>query len=197
MRAFKIVLAINLVILVVTSITAFGEEAKARRPARDKWDHVSIEARVDGIDRQNRELILRGQAGELMTLKAGEDVKRFDEIELGDLVHAEFWAYIKAEFRDPTPEELKEPLVILTEAERAGLEMPPTAIVSGIVKAVVTIEIINRPDMMVTVKGPGGNYVSIPASDPDLLTQLRIGEVAIVTYAESVAIFLEKVGSGK
>jgi hypothetical protein len=196
MKVFKIALGLSLLILMVMSITAYGQEGETRRPAREKWDYVSAEARVQGINKQNRELTLRGQKGDLITLEADESVERFDEIELGDIVKADYWAYFKAEFRDPTPEEMKEPLVILAEAAKADLDMPPAAVVSGVVKAVVTIEIINRPDMVVTVKGPGGNYVSIPAYDPVLLTELRIGEVVVVTYAESLALSLEKVSTG-
>ena len=62
-------------------------------------------------------------------------------------------------------------------------------------KAVVTIEALNRPFMVATVSGPNGNFVSIPMEDEKLMTELHIGEVLILTYAEAVAIALEKVGA--
>jgi hypothetical protein len=196
MKVFKIVLALSLLILAVTSITVYGQEGEARRPTREKWDLISAEVRVEEVDKENRELVLRGPEGDLTTLEADESVERFDEIEPGDIIMAEYWVYLKAEFRDPTPEEMKEPLVVLAEAAKADLDMPPAAVVAGVVKAVVTIEIINRPDMVVTVKGPRGNYVSIPAYDPVLLTELNVGEVIVLTYAEALALELEKVDTG-
>jgi hypothetical protein len=73
--------------------------------------------------------------------------------------------------------------------------MDPGAIVGAQVKAVVTIEILNRPAMIATVKGPRGNYTSIPMEDEELMTQLHIGQVVIITYMEAMAVSLEKVKS--
>ena len=47
--------------------------------------------------------------------------------------------------------------------------------------------------MVATVKGPNGNYVSIPMEDEKLITELKIGEVLILTYGEAMAVSLEKI----
>ena len=49
--------------------------------------------------------------------------------------------------------------------------------------------------MEVTVSGPQGNYVTFPIVDPDLIRQLHVGEVSVVTYAEALALLLEKLES--
>ena len=98
-----------------------------------------------------------------------------------------------AEFRNPTIEELVEPFVVIGAAEKAGLEESPYAGEAVIVRAIVTIEIINRPNMFVTVRGPRGNYLTIDVQDEQLIEQLNVGEVGILTYAEAVAISLEKI----
>jgi hypothetical protein len=64
-----------------------------------------------------------------------------------------------------------------------------------VVKAVVTIEALNRPLMIATVKGPRGNYLAIPMEDEVLITELNIGQVLILTYAEAVAVSLTKVSA--
>ena len=102
-------------------------------------------------------------------------------------------AYMKAEFRQPTAEELEEPLVVLVEGGRAPDSTDPAGIVGAEVKAVVTIEILNRPYMQVTVKGPRGNYTTLPMEDAELITQLHIGQVVILTYTEAMVVSLEKV----
>jgi hypothetical protein len=158
---------------------AFGQQGEERRPSKEKWEHINIQATIEAID--------------LVTVVADERVQRLNEFKVGDIISADYWIYIMAEFRDPTPEEMAEPLVILAEAGKAPKELPPAAAVGAVVKAVVTIEIINRPDMEVTVRGPRGNYVSFPATDQALLEQLNVGEVAIMTYAEALALSLEKV----
>jgi hypothetical protein len=197
MKALKVTIMLTVLILIALAGIVDAQQTGQRRPAREKWYEMSIKGRVEAIDWQNREMLLRGPDGDLITAIADEQVKRFNEISVGDYVKTTFWTYMKAEFRDPTPEEVQEPLIIISEAERAPKDLPPGAAVGAVVKAVVTIEIINRPDMIVTVKGPRGKYVSIPARDPVLLTQLRIGEVAVITYAEALALTLEKVDIGK
>jgi hypothetical protein len=193
MKAPRSIIVLSLITVAVVSVIASGQQSKQRRPAREKWDRISMQARVVAIDSQAREVTLRGPEGELVTVQAGEGIERFNEISVGDAVHAAFWIYMKAEFRDPTDEERDEPLVIVAEAGKFARDMPPGAVAGALMQAIVTIEIINRPDMLVTVKGPRGRYVSIPVADPGLITQLRVGEVTVITYAEVLALALEKV----
>ena len=72
-----------------------------------------------------------------------------------------------------------------------------STLVGAVVKAVVTIEALNRPFMVATVMGPQGNYVAIPMEDEQLITELNIGQVVILTYAEAMAVALEKVEVAK
>lgn len=71
--------------------------------------------------------------------------------------------------------------------------MAPGAQVGAIVQAVVSIEIINRPYMEVTIKGPRGNYVTIPVEDEKMITEIRVGQRLVMTYAEAVAVSLIKI----
>jgi hypothetical protein len=189
----RIVLALVLVGLIATSTALFAEKGAEKRPPREKWILISIDATIEAIDHKSREVTLRGPMGNLMTVEADDRVERLDEFKVGDIIHAEYWTYLKAEFRDPTPAEKDEPLAILVEGAKAPEGWDPSVEIGAVVQAVVTIEIINRPDMIVTVKGPGGNYVSIPVEDPILLEKMRIGEVVVLTYAEALALALEKV----
>ena len=79
------------------------------------------------------------------------------------------------------------------DAEVAPAEKPPGAAAGIVVRAVVTVEVINRGDKLVTIKGPKGKYLTLPVEDMSLLTDLEIGEVVILTYAEAVALSIEKV----
>ena len=98
-----------------------------------------------------------------------------------------------AEFRNPTPEEILEPLVVIAEAGKVDLDMPPGAAIGALVKALVTVEVINRPYMDVVVKGPQGNFVTIPVEDPSLIQTLNVGKVVILTYGEAMALYIEKI----
>ena len=47
--------------------------------------------------------------------------------------------------------------------------------------------------MRAAMKAPRGRYVTLPVKDQALLEDMKPGEIGIMTYAEAVAISLEKV----
>ncbi len=192
MKTFRIY-ALAVVALILFSTNAFAQENKERRAPREKSEQVTMQGTVSAINKETREITLMSKEGGLVTLTAGEEIERFDEIAVDDVLQFDYYTYIKAEFREPTAEELAEPLQMMAEGGKAPEGMDPAAVIGAIAKAVVTIEVINRPNMVVTVKGPNGNYVSIPVEDENLITELKIGEVLILTYAEAMAVSLEKI----
>jgi hypothetical protein len=193
MKTKKIIFMIALACFTLFSTSVFCDEGTDRRPPREKWTHETVQAAVESINLENREVILRTPEGDRLWVEVDERVERLNEVKEGDIVSVDYWTYIKAEFREPTPEETKEPLVVIAEAGKAPKDMDPSAAVGAVVKAVVSIEVINRPKMTVAVKGPRGKFVTIPVKDQTLIEQLNVGEVAIVTYAEALALSVEKV----
>lgn len=159
---------------------------------REEWDVITVTGTVTEIAKETRQITLMGSEGNLVTVTAGEEVERFDEIAVGDEITFDYVVYVMAEFREPTPEELAEPLVIIAEAAKAPEDLAPAGAVGAMVKAVVTIEALNRPFMLGTVKGPRGNYLTLPMKDAAFMETLHIGQVLILTYAEATAVSLTK-----
>ncbi len=178
-------------------INVNAQESTEDRPPREKWSLVTMEGTVTEVVKETRAITLMGRNGDLATMIADESIERFDEIEVNDVMKFEYYTYIKAEFRDPTSEEIAEPIVVMAEGGKAPEGMDPAAVVGAVVKAVVSIEVLNRPNMTATVRGPKGNYVTIQMEDEALITELKIGEVLILTYAEAIAVSLEKVSTVK
>ena len=191
MKSSKIY-SLALIALAFITINAYGQDD---RPPREKWSLETVQGTVTAIVKETREITLMDSHGGLVTMTASDAVERFDEIAVNDVITFESWKYMKAEFRQPTPEEIAEPLVVLAEAGKAPEGMDPAAVVGAVVKAVVTIEVLNRPYMLATVKGPRGNYLTIPMEDTELIKQLNVGQIVILTYAEALAVSLEKVGT--
>ena len=59
-------------------------------------------------------------------------------------------------------------------------------------KVVATVEGLDRPTRSVTLKGPRGKYITVRARELENLQKLRLGDTIVVTYAEALAISLEK-----
>ncbi|MCP4484899.1 MAG: hypothetical protein GY823_10105 [Flavobacteriaceae bacterium] len=176
-----------LALAMLLTLNLFAQEDRAA------WFSEELQGTITALDTDSREVTVVGQEGNIVTLMAGEEVERFNELEVGDLIKLEYWTFMMAEFRNPSPEELAEPLVILAEAGKVDLDMPPGAAIGALVKAVVTVEVINRPYMDVVVKGPQGNFMTIPVEDPELIEMLNVGKVVILTYGEAMALYIEKI----
>ena len=176
-----------LALAMLLTLNLFAQEDRAA------WFSEELQGTITALDTDSREVTVVGQEGNIVTLMAGEEVERFNELEVGDLIKLEYWTFMMAEFRNPTPEEILEPLVVIAEAGKVDLDMPPGAAIGALVKAVVTVEVINRPYMDVVVKGPQGNFVTIPVEDPSLIQTLNVGKVVILTYGEAMALYIEKI----
>lgn len=182
-------------ILILLVQISFAQVIQEEQPSKERWNLVSSEGTVTKINKKTRELTLMGPEGDLNTIKAGEQIKRFDEISVDDKISFDYWTYIKAEFREPTLTERATPLQIISEAGKAPEGVAPGALVGAVAKAIVTIEVLNRPYMLATVRGPGGNFMTIPVQDPKILEKVRIGQEFILTYAEAIAVSLKKIDS--
>ena len=109
-----------------------------------------------------------------------------------DAVAADYYVSVAFELREPTAAEKAEPLTVVEEAGKTPAGATPGAAGVSQIKAVCTIEGLDRPTETVTLKGPLGRYVTVRTADPANLPHLRIGETVVVTYTEALAISLEK-----
>jgi hypothetical protein len=153
---------------------------------------LNITAKVQAIDHEKREVTLKGPLGNEVTFTVDQRVKRLNEVKVGDDVTADYYVSLAAELRKPTPEEEKEPLVILDAKARAPKDTTPAGGQLRMFKVVTTVEGLERPTRLITLKGPRGNYVSVRARDLQNLEMLRLGDTVVVTYTEALAISLEK-----
>jgi ribosomal protein L6P/L9E len=191
------IIALTFFLFPIFPVSVWGQDVNNNQPPKEKWNLVAAEGAVTAINKETRDITLKGPDGELVTLTASDAVERFDEIAIGDIMTFEYYTYMKAEFRKPTDEEIAEPLVVLAEGGKAPEGMDPAAVVGAVVKAVVTVEILNHPNMTATVKGPRGNYLTVEMEDEALMKKLNIGQQVILTYAEAMAISLSKAKIGE
>ena len=169
-----------------------GMTTDERRAPKIKSTKVNIKAKVEKIDLATRVVVLRTEAGNLVTLKVPESAKRLGEIKPGDMVTASYGTQLLTEFRDPTPEEEKVPYLEMSGTKFAPKGKAPGKSEEILIRSVVTVEVINRLDKLVTIKGPKGNYVTLPVEDESILEDLKIGEVGVITYIEAFALAIEK-----
>ena len=175
-----------------TSSTTTGEGGKLKR---EDMVRLSLNGVVESIDQTTRAVTLRGSQGKRIDLTVSPEVKCLNEVAVGDTVHVEYVASILAELREATAEEKASPLTLTAADGRTPTGTTPAGLAGVQVRAVVTVEVLDRLNQTVTVKGPNGGTKTVDVKDPAKLKQMRIGDTIVVTYTEAVALGLEKLAS--
>jgi hypothetical protein len=153
---------------------------------------IEIDAEVLAVDLDTRELVLLLPTGEQLTTIVDPAVQRLDEVEPGDLLVVGYIAALAAELREPTEEELENPWVEGVETGIADDDMAPGGALLSAVRAVCTIEGMNRLTGTVTILDSRGNAHVIGDVKAKRIEQLRVGQQVVITFTQAVAIGIEK-----
>jgi hypothetical protein len=152
---------------------------------------LSFTGTITDIDYTNREMTLMDSDGRVETFVVDREVRRFSEAKLGDKVSMDYYLGVSAEIRKPTPEEERNPLVVLQVEGRAGADAAPSARSMRKIRAVVTIEALDRTAQTVTVKGPRGRHFVARVVDPSRFERVRIGDTILMTFTEATVVSLK------
>jgi hypothetical protein len=177
-----------------------AEDAKVTTkpvPALGELITVKLVAKVQAIDLKTRELTLLGPTGTVVTLTVDPRVKRLAEVKVGDELAIEYGVELAAEIRPATEEEKKNPLATHDEVIRLPEGKTPSGGGVRMIKAVATVESVDRTGSTAQLKGPRGNWANVRVKDPALLASLHAGDSVIVTYTEAMAVELRKVDASK
>jgi hypothetical protein len=153
-----------------------------------------VTARVQAIDHSTRRVTLVGQQGDEITFTAGPEVQRLNEVRVGDVVAARYRASLLAELRPPTAAELERPIATVRTVARTAPGEAPGGRFGEATRVVTTVEDVDVPNMLVTLRGPLGGQFTVRGRRPDIVQRLQPGDTIVLTYAESVAMALRKVG---
>ena len=164
---------------VVTSVAGKAEAVRV----------IEASAKVVAIDKATRTLTLRDAKGRSFDVVAGEEVRNFAQVQLGDLVVVRFAQALtmqllktKAGVREMTERDA---------AARAPAGERPGGAVGREVTAVLDVLAVNPKKMTITVKGPKGNVVDLQVQNPDHFKVVKKGDQIEAVYREAVAISVE------
>jgi hypothetical protein len=172
----------------IASQAAHHEEEPANTRAITKV----IEAEVVGVDTATGQVRLKGPLGNVLTLTIPADVSKLENVKVGDTVVTTYMAAMELELREPTAEELAEPWVVV---EKSGaMPDPENPGIGGarVIRAVCTIEGMNRVLGTVTLKDSNGKLHLIGEVEPEKMEGVVLGQTVVVLYAEAVALTLVK-----
>jgi hypothetical protein len=160
-------------------------------PSREELSYGSVTAIITAIDPPSRSVILQFEDGREEAFVVGDQVKDLSELAEGDKVLAGYARSLGLELRPATEAEIESPLEVTEEVDDPDLA-PGVRSVGRTIRAVTTIEVLDRINMTATLKGPLGNYLTIDVKNPELITQVHIGDTVVATFTEAVVMTLEK-----
>jgi hypothetical protein len=149
---------------------------------------AQIRARVTALDQKKRLVTLADDAGGEATFQAAEAVKNFAQVRVGDELVGTLAESLVLELREPTAEEREAGPSMLEVLATADPDHRPAGEFVRQIRAVLTIEAIDKAAGTATLRGPLGNSHTIRARDPANLDRVKVGEPVVATYTEALRL---------
>ena len=154
---------------------------------------AEVEGEVIAIDQETREVVVRGPAGNFVTLTAREDGVDLSKIVPGDTIVADYVASIEAEVRAPTAEEEANPWVVLGEMGNTASDSEMTAAgAARLIRAVCTIEAMDR-NGNVMIKDARGRMHTVGGVEMAKMDNVRLGDTVVIIFTEALVLSLKEV----
>lgn len=176
---------------------ALAQQPAAQQPAAQQRESFLQEelaeatATVKAIDAAKRLISLEDEDGRAFTVEAGEDVRNFSQIEVGDEVEVQYYQALAANIVEAEDEPGEDAIVV---GERAAEGQRPGGSVGTVFTAVVTVDSIDPATSTVSFTGPEGNQREATVERPEaraFVAQLQPGDRVRLTYGESFAIAVQ------
>ena len=172
---------------VLTTLMLFASVplvALAQKPVT-QGDIVEMTAEIVAIDHDARLITLEDEDGESETIFAGPEVKRFEDLKVGDKVTFRYYESIVSQIRRPgesAPAQSGDPTLV------RGTGPKPSATLSQQTTATVTITALDPKVPSVTVKTEDGRSMSFKVEDKKNLEDVKVGDRVDITYTAAVMI---------
>ena len=171
---------------VLAAVVALPLAAQAQKPV-SQTDAVELTTKIEAIDHTSRMVTLKDKDGELETIHCGPEVKRFDELKVGDTVTFRYQESIAYSIRKPgqpsgLPTTTGDPKVV------RGQGAKPSGTISQQQTATVTVKAIDPKVPSITVLTEDGHTASFKVEDPKNLKDVKVGDKVEVTYTEAFII---------
>jgi hypothetical protein len=150
---------------------------------------VQVSAEVVSIDKATRTVTLKGPKGNVVDVVAGDEVRNFDQIKVGDFVVVRYAQALTLELR-----KVKGAVGDVAVREGAARAKPgerPAAAGAREVTAIATVTAVDPKKSTITLKGPRGNVVVLDVQNPDQFKVVKKGDQVEVTYTEALALSVE------
>jgi Cu/Ag efflux protein CusF len=180
--------------LLVLSIAAVGftAEPAAKKAEPPSWKTSSLieeTATVEAVDQATRMITLKGPKGNSVTFKASDEVRNLAQVHVGDQVKFAYYESLAVRV-------LKKGEAFPKAGESAAMARAkqgdkPAGVVGTETSVNVTLMAVDKKAKTATLKGEDGKLVTVTPLDMKNLDKVKIGDRAVITYTEAVAVKVE------
>jgi hypothetical protein len=149
---------------------------------------VAVSARVEGVDPESRTLTLKTADGQMVEYVAGEEVRNFAQVEVGDMVEASILKSLRLELVEEGADAEPTGVGAMAAMARAGEGAKPGAAVGSEVTFMTEVVRVDQPANIISLKGPEGNVVDFDVQNPAQFDVVKVGDKVRATYTEAVAV---------
>lgn len=150
---------------------------------------VEVSAQVVGIDKATRTVKLKGPKGNVVDIVAGDEVRNFDQIKVGDLVVARYVEALTLELKKTKV--AAGDVKVREEAAKAKPGERPAAAGARQVTVVADVVAVDPVKSTITLKGPKGKVVTLNVQNPEQFKVVKKGDQVEATYTEALALSVE------
>jgi hypothetical protein len=147
---------------------------------------VQVTATVVAIDKATRTVTLKGPQ-RTVDVVAGDEVKNFDQIKVGDSVNV---TYVEALTLELKKTKGKLDMKAETDAVRASPGQAPGGAVGRQITALCDVVAVDPKKSTITLKGPRGNVMELNVRNKDHFKVVKKGDQVEVVYTEALAMSL-------
>jgi hypothetical protein len=150
---------------------------------------AEISAQVVAIEKKTRTISLKGPKGKVVDIVAGDDVKNFDQIKVGDFLMVRYVQSLALELQ-----KAKSGMSGISATDtvvKADPGQRPAVAGAREVSAIAKVSAIDQKAKTISLTGPRGNVVTLDVQNPDQFKVVKMGDEVLVTYTEAVAVSIE------
>ena len=158
-------------------------------------DAIQIQGKVKAINKKTRNVTLEGPNGNQLVLPAGDEVKNFDQIRIGDLVTLTYVQALVVELKAVENNGIRERRESSSQTS-APLGSKRSGTIEQTVTVIANVVAINPKAQTVTLRG-AKRTIEVGVQDPELLKKVKVGNQVEATYVEGIALSVVAAPKGK
>jgi Cu/Ag efflux protein CusF len=142
---------------------------------------------VEAIEASSRKVTLRKPDGTMVTTVAGPEIKRFNEVKIGDKITARYYDNVVLRLKRPGESDEVSAVKGTTGSDQAL----PGGTKAKQMTLTVTITAIDTTTPSITFTGPEGYKYTSKVQDPVALSKVKVGDKVDIVWTEALLVSLE------